>query len=100
MRNTYLVIPLFNRPYLHFFLLCEDPGSSLDRKLLPNGYHLPAEEPLLELGEPPLLHLAHVGVMETVPIVFYDLTEAAATPPAPLGTSRGKTGVSDLLVNF
>ena len=92
-------MPLFNCPDLQFLLLREDPGSSLDHKPLPSGYHLPAEEPLLELGESSLLHLAHVGVVETIPIVFYDLTEAAATPPAPLGTSRGKTGVADK-VNF
>ena len=66
--SLYLVMPLFNCPYLRFLFLCEDPGSSLDCKLLPSGYRPPAEEPLPELCEPPLLHLTHISVEETISI--------------------------------
>ena len=92
-------MPLFNCPYLRFLFLCEDPGSSLDRKLLPSGYRPPAEEPLPELGKSPLLHLAYIGVEETAFIIINDLTEATTASSAPLGTGRGKTCVSEK-VNF
>ena len=92
-------MPLFNCPYLHFLCLCEDPGPPLNGKLLPNGEHLPAEEPLPELGKSSLLHLAHVGVEETAFIIINDLTEATTASPAPLGTGRGETRVAEK-VNF
>ena len=61
-------MPLFNCPNLQFLCLGEDPGPPLNGKLLPNGHHLPAEEPLPELGEPPLLHLTHISIEETISI--------------------------------
>lgn len=88
-------MPFFDSSYLRFLLLRKDSGPSSDSKLLPNGQNLSAEEPLPELGKSPLLHLAHVGVEETVFIIIDDLTEAAAASPAPPGTSGGETGVSD-----
>ena len=88
-------MPLFDCSYLCFLLLREDSGPSCDSKLLPNGQHSSAEEPLPELGKSPLLHLAHVGVEETVFIIINNLTEATAASPAPSGTGGGETGVSD-----
>ena len=79
-------MPLFNRPYLQFLCLREDPRPPLNGKLLPNGHHLPAEEPLPELGKSPLLHLAHIGVEEAAFIIINDLTEATTASSAPLGT--------------